>query len=412
MTGAPRVAIVVPTRNRAVLTAMAVRSVIRDKEANVSLFVSDNSTDPAESERLSGLCAELGKEVVTYLKPPASLAMTEHWKWAAHEALEQSGASHLLFLTDRMVFKPGAVSDLLTIVAEHPNAVVSYNHDSVLDHMRPIRLLLEPWSGLLVEIPSVRLLFLSSRGVIHASLPRMLNCVVPRKVLTSVEDRFGTLFASISPDFCFAYRCLATVDSVLFWDFSPLVQHGLNVSNGSSYARGVQSDARRDFAKQLGETRMNFAAPVSEFQTIRNAIIHEYAFVRAESGSDRFPPVDPRGYLAAIIEDLSMFENRQARRKMLDVLANNGWVGAPKRRYDAGIMMLRLMFRGWDVARAGLRAFARFAPGTRFATTEDALLHAERVPRAREQGLAHLPAFVDLPVSVPLARPSLIAPPT
>ena len=107
-----------------------------------------------------------------------------------------------------------------------------------------------------------------------------------------------------------------------------------------------------------------------------------------------------------------MFENRQARRKMLDVLANNGWVGAPKRRYDAGIMMLRLMFRGWDVARAGLRAFARFAPGTRFATTEDALLHAERVPRAREQGLAHLPAFVDLPVSVPLARPSLIAPPT
>jgi hypothetical protein len=406
MTGPARIAVVVPTRNRSVLAARAARSVIQDAEGSVSLFVSDNSTDPGESEQLSGLCAELGEAAVAYLRPPTPLPMTKHWEWAAHEALERSGASHLVFLTDRMIFKPGAVSDLIAIAAEHPRAVVSYNHDTVLDHVHPIRLRLEPWSGLLVEIPSERLLFLSSRGVIHASLPRMLNCVVPREVLTAVEDLFGTLFASISPDFCFAFRCLATVDSVLFWDSSPLVQHGLDVSHGSTYARGVRSEARQDFAEQLGELKMNFAAPVPEFQTIRNAIIHEYSFVRAESGSDRFPPVDPRGYLAAVVEDLSMFESRKARRQMLDVLADNGWVGAPKRRYDAGMLMLRAMFACWDLARAGSRVVGRFAPGAHFATTEEALAHAERSPRAREEGLAHLPAFADLPVSAPPVRPT------
>jgi hypothetical protein len=305
-----------------------------------------------------------------------------------------------------MVFKPGTVADLIALVDEHPSQVLSYNHDSVLDHTRPIRIQVEPWSGLLVDIPAERLLFLSSRGVIHASLPRMLNCVVPRNVLGAVEDRFGSIFASISPDFCFAFRCLAVVDSVLFWDTSPLVQHGLDVSNGATYARGVGSEARRDFAAQLGETRMNFAAPVPEFQTIRNAILHEYSFVRREAGSDRFPPVDPRGYLAAVIEDLSLFENRHARREMLEVLSDNGWVGAPKRRVDAGVRALQLMYTGWDVARAGLRVVRRFGPGPRFATTELALAEAGRTPRPRELGLAHLPAFADLPVSGPYVWPT------
>ena len=404
MPDAVRLAVVVPTRNRAVLAARAARTVVREGASNVSLFVSDNSTDVGESEHLSRLCAGLGDEAVTYLRPPAPLAMTDHWEWAAHEALVRSGASHLLFLTDRMVFKQGTLRELLAIVDERPGSVVSFNHDSVLDHVRPIRLRLEPWSGLLVEIPSERLLYLSSRGVIHASLPRMLNCVVPREVLGSVERRYGTLFASISPDFCFAYRCLGAVDTILFWDLSPLVQHGLDVSNGSTYARGVRSEARRDFVEQLGQTPMNFAAPIPEFQTIRNAILHEYAFVRAESGDDRFPPIDPRGYLAAVVEDLSLFENREARTVMLDVLADNGWVGSPKRRYDAGIQLLRAMFRGWDVVRAGSRTVARLIPGSHFATTDEALAHAERSPRPRESTLAHLPAFVDLPVTVPPAR--------
>jgi hypothetical protein len=397
-----RVAIVVPTRNRADLAARAVRSVVAAEASAVSLIVSDNSTEPGEAERLRAVCEEYGVGAVRYLRPPEPLAMPAHWQWAVHQALGDEQVTHVAYLTDRMVFKRGQLDELLAIVAGRPAEVVTYNHDSVLDHSRPIRLRLEPWSGLLVEIPSERLLRLSSSGVIHASLPRMLNTVVPREVLDAVERRFGTVFESIAPDFCFAFRCLATVDGILFWDASPLVQHGLDVSNGSTYARGVASKARRDFDEQLGATPMNHATPVPEFETIRNAILNEYAVVGAEAADPaRFPPIDPRGYLAAVVEDLSLLENRQVRNRMLGVLADTGWVGAPKRRLDAAMLMLRAMFLGWDVARAGSRLAARVRPGAHFDSTEAALTHAQTTQRPPEHGLAHLPAFADLPVSRP-----------
>ena len=408
MREASRVAIVVPTRNRADLAIRAVRSAVDQVGHTVTVIVSDNSTDPVAVERLRAACEGLGSDAVTFMRPPEPLAMPAHWQWALRRTLEDEDVGHVAYLTDRMVFKPGWLAELLAIVASRPADVITYNHDSVLDHARPIRLRLEPWSGLVVEIPSERLLRLSSSGVIHASLPRMLNSVVPRAVLDAVERRFGTVFASIAPDFCFAFRCLATVDHVLFWDASPLVQHGLDVSNGSTYERGVESSARRDFDEQLGATTMNYAAPVPEFETIRNVILHEYAFVREEAADgERFPPIDPRGYLAAIVEDLSLLESREVRSRMLDVLADTGWVGAPKRRLDAAMLMLRAMFLGWDVARAGSRVSARLRPGAHFESSEAALAHAETTPRPREQGLGHLPAFADLSFSRPPLGPTM-----
>jgi Glycosyl transferase family 2 len=403
---AGRVAIVVPTRNRAELAIRAVRSTLDEVGRTVTVIVSDNSTDPVEVERLRAACEGLGDGAVTYVQPPEPLAMPAHWQWALRRALEDEDVGHVAYLTDRMVFKRGWLAELLAIVASRPTDVVTYNHDSVLDHARPIRLRLEPWSGLVAEIPSERLLLLASSGVIHASLPRMLNSVVPRAVLDGVEQRFGTVFASIAPDFCFAFRCLATIDHVLFWDASPLVQHGLDVSNGATYQHGVDSSARRDFDEQLGATTMNYAAPVPEFETIRNVILHEYAYVREEAADgERFPPIDPRGYLAAVVEDLSLLENREVRSRMLDVLADTGWVGAPKRRVDAMMLLLRAMYLGWDVARAGSRFIARVRPGAHFDTSEAALARAETTPRPPEQGLAHLPAFADLSFSRPPLGP-------
>jgi len=49
---------------------------------------------------------------------------------------------------------------------------------------------------------------------------------------------------------------------------------------------------------------------VPDFHTIRNAIFHEYCFVKAESRSGRFPEVDPRAYMGAILEDFSQLEKQ------------------------------------------------------------------------------------------------------
>jgi hypothetical protein len=393
-----RIAVVVPTRNRADLAAAAVRSVVDQGVPGVAVVVSDNSTDQRESERLERLCATLDPDAIRLVRPPEPMAMVAHWQWALDTALAQTGAGHVAFLTDRMIFKAGELEPVIRLCRAHPGDVLAYNHDAVLDDEQPVRVRQEPWSGRLFRVRSDHLLFLSSRAVIHASLPRMLNCLVPRAVLESVAGRFGTVFASVSPDFCFAYRCLATVPSTLYYDKAPLVHYALPRSHGASVVRGVDSETRLDFVAQLGSAGMNFAAPVPEFQTIRNAILHEYAYVRAESGSDAFPEIDPRGYLAAIVEDLSQAESHEMRARMLDVLSDNGWVGAPKKRYDAAMLAIRVMFRGWDVVRLGSRLATRLVPvGPRFATSAEALAHVQRSPRPPETGLEHVPALFSRP---------------
>lgn len=43
-----------------------------------------------------------------------------------------------------------------------------------------------------------------------------------RALLEAVRARFGSVCASVSPDLNFRFRCLADVDSILFYDASPI----------------------------------------------------------------------------------------------------------------------------------------------------------------------------------------------
>ena len=337
--------------------------------------------------------------------------MTAHWQWALERALEPDDVTHVAYLTDRMVMKLGELKPVLDMAAGHPGKVISYNHDAVDDYRTPVGLQLYPWTGKLFEIDSTHLLYLSSRGVIRPPLPRPLNSLVPRTVFEQVATRFGSVFASISPDFCFTYRCLDTVDSILYYDKAVLLQYSMARSQGASYSRGEDTKDRVDFAAQLGATQMNNAAPVPAFHTIRNAIFHEYCFVRAETDSGRFPPIDPRAYMAAILEDFSQIENPQLRAHMLDVLRDNGWVGAPMMRYRLAVAGLGVVYRGWDVARTiarGLIGFVRRVLSERvaralaaagrqppaglvgFRSTERAIEYANRHPRPASPTTDHL----------------------
>jgi hypothetical protein len=400
------------------MACAAVRSVMEQASGGVQVVVSDNSTDPLAADAVARFCAEFDDAAVRYIRPAEPLPMPAHWQWALRTVLDESPATHVAYLTDRMVMKRGELAGLLELARAHPDQVISYNHDLVDDWLRPVSLHLYDWTARLFEVSAEHLLYLSSRAVIRPPLPRMMNSLAPRAVFDRLQERFGSVFDSISPDFCFTYRCLDTVDSILYYDKAILVQYALDRSNGASYSRGDDAPDRLDFAAQLGRQQMNYAAPVPQFRTIRNAIVHEYCFVKQETGSARFPDVDPRAYIAAVVEDFSQIENTELRAAMFDVLRDNGWVGAPRTRYAGGLALLRLAFRGWDVlrtvTRAGLRA-ARTLFGERrarllarlgvrvptsligFRCAEAAIEFANRHPRAPAATLDHLEPLLTPP---------------
>ena len=291
-------AIVIPTRNRSDFARLAIGSVVSQLAGErVRVIVSDNSTDEGQSAELAEFVAALGCDAVTLIRPSGSMAMTEHWEWAVSRAMELVCPTHLLILTDRMAFKRGALATVLGAVSRFPNEIVSYTYDRVDDNSSPVRYLELPRTGRLYRMPATELLALSARMQFFSFLPRMLNCVVPVPIINQLRNVHGTLFASVSPDYCFCYRALDSVTSIVYLDESVLVNYGQLRSNGASFGRGVRSPDNVDFMNTLGAKKINSMSPLPRILTVGNAVIHEYISVATESKSGKCPELSRTAYL-------------------------------------------------------------------------------------------------------------------
>jgi len=408
-----RLVVLIPTRNRAHLAAMAIGSVAAGEPDGVHVVVSDNSTVAEERDKLRRICEGAG---VAHLTPPEPLPMRPHWEWALEQALELHGPSHVSVLTDRMLFKQGWPHRLWRMARAKRGRVLSYNHDEIIDETEPVRLIHAPASGQVVRLDSRALLELSARGHVHPATPRLLNAIVPVDVVDEVRERFGTVFTSISPDFSFGYRCLDVLDSIDFLDYSPLVHHASASSNGRSYARGIASDASADFVRNLGvrlEDR-HHATPVPELKTVLNACLHEYCVVRAESTSGKFPPVDMPAYLAASASQIRAMEDPETRERMLAIAREHGltpWMMlrartrtllTPYARSHPSWLLRRVLGAARRRVRRLVPAYRRAYERT-FPTRDEALRYARTAAAPQEPDLTHLGALVEIDSSATVA---------
>lgn len=325
------IVVVVPTRNRSELAINAINSVLKlSPTSSVFVLVSDNSTSPEEIKKLSAFCRGITHKRLRYIRPAEPLPMTEHWDWAIHQALHMYDVNHFIYLTDRMRFNSKALEKLMCIVETYPDKVVSYNHDRINDLAKPIRLEQNFWTGSLFEVASSHLLYLSSQVTWHGSLPRMLNCIVPRSLLNYLCHRFGNVFSSIAPDFNFCYRCLDAVNSILYYDDAPIVHYALDRSNGHSTSRGEKTEDAADFVANLGHKKLNSATPIPEIMTVGNAIVHEYCIVKEETQSTVFPDLDIDKYLQCLSWEVAQMSNSSLRGKMREILKARGNVISSK----------------------------------------------------------------------------------
>ena len=377
-----RILVVVPTRNRARLAQAAIASVLRQGVATL-ILVSDNSTNPAESEELERHCAGLHSAAVTYVRPEQPLAMTPHWEWALNRGLKLGGFTHVLFLTDRMVFKAHALVEIARVAALHPASVISYNYDRVDDDRQPVVLDQRDWTGRLFEIPSTQLLRLSAGAILPPCIPRPLNAVVPVEVLAAVRRRFGSVFTSFAPDYALAYRMLTVLDSILYYDVPALVHYAQGRSNGTTYSKGIASRDQVDFMANLGGAMHNAAAPVAAFHTATNPIFHEYGIAKAAAEPGRFPEIDRFQYLGMIDLDSRQIVNPELAKRTAALLRANGW-----RRRDRFRWLLQRVAGYLRADPLGALA-AALRRQRRFATVEAALEYANEHPRRARPNARH-----------------------
>jgi len=319
--------VVIPTRNRATIAINAISSVLEQPAENVEVMVSDNSTSDTDREALAKFCESRADKRLGHVRPPESLSMSAHWEWAIEEALRLYPANHFVYLTDRMMFRRGALNEVLNLAALYPEKVISYNHDRIIDNATPIRVEQYPATEKLLEVDTRRLTWLLSQAVIHPAVPRMLNCIVPRAVLEKLRARFGTVFSSISPDFNFCCRCLEVEDSILFFDKASIFHYALNRSNGASVTRGEMTVDTADFTTSVmkQDAVINSATPIPGLSTAVNYAFHEYCLLKQQTNSGKFLELNRAKYLHANASELPEIVDPQLRAETLALLVANGY---------------------------------------------------------------------------------------
>jgi SAM-dependent methyltransferase len=318
--------IVIPTRNRADLVRNAISSVLNQSDCEPYLLVSDNSTLAAQRTELSDYCRQAANGRLRYIVPPEPLPMSEHWDWAMRQALSLYDASHIGFLTDRMMFKPDALKSLVEIISSYPDKILTYMHDMVDDFTEPVVLRQYTWTGNLYEVFATRLLEMIAQSIMYdSSIPRMLNCLVPRTLLQTISRRFGTIFDSISPDWNFACRALALENSILFHDKAALVHYAQSRSTGQSTHRGMVNEAQAQFMGDLKGARLNESAPFPEILTVWNGIISEYCRIKEITQDPKFPEVNLDNYRQALAVGVAAIQEPRRQDQMQNHLLARGW---------------------------------------------------------------------------------------
>ncbi len=388
--------VVIPTRNRATIAMNAIRSILNQPVNNLELIVSDNSTSETDREALASFCSRLSDARLRYLRPPQSLSMTSHWEWAIQEALRFCEASHFIYLTDRMMFRNGALKEVLNLAGLYPKKIISYNIDRIVDHVKPIRIEEYRATGRLFEVESEQFTWLFSQALFHPGLPRMLNNIVPREILTRMAARFGDVFSSIAPDFSFCCRCLDMEKTILFYDKSPLFHYALHRSNGASVTRGEMTPDNADFSANLpvDNSIRNYATPIPALNTAVNGAFNEYFLFQQQTGSPRFFEVDMQKYLVANAREVREVTDSKLRAEMLSMLVAKGYREAETNGKPVAVDVplvdrvrskVKRVFTGPATTRAWLFAAHTFGirpPGENlfeFARLDDAIEYASNI---------------------------------
>lgn len=376
--------IVIPTRNRADFAIRAAQSVLEQKDCNCRVLISDNSTDEEEVQKLSTFCKQLKNDRLQYIRPSEELTMTKHWNWAMEQALELTSFSHISYLSDRTIFLKNRLKNLQKIIVKYSDKIISYTYNTINDDNLPVVLFQPLQTGQVFEVKTSLILKSYANVQRIQIIPKLVNCVVPRSIVTRIKDKTGNYFSSVSPDYNFAFNCLSIVDSVLFYDSSLLLSYGLYRSTGNNMLNGNFQKDSVDFIKNMNNDNVCFNTPVKSYLLTTNAIIHEYTFGKQSSKSEKFEEVNQNKYNLALVRDIKSYKNLEMKKEMLSQLSSTLGVQLPIYSLYA---TLKRKTQGFRIKLFNiLNPSNPYLKTTCFDTVEQAIEYADDNPRKNSSG--------------------------
>jgi len=272
----PYFSILIPTRGRPDLLRDAVASAIFQDFDDFEVVVSDNCNDDRTQKVLDEFRAH---RRLRCIRPERLLPMPEHWEFASQNA---EGA-YVMFLTDRSVLKRHALRTIHnTINASGRNVPVCSWRWSLYDDVARREYGDIPTRSGNAQMLTSQLVaedFTLGANKYPYNLPRALNSCYRKDLVTSLQERHGTVFRPISPDFTSAFLLLANINELLYIDQALFISQGVGISNGgNAYAKTATA-----YIQSLGDRDWFPQVPI-KLPLVENSIFQDYLSIQELSG--------------------------------------------------------------------------------------------------------------------------------
>lgn len=304
----PFFSVVIPTRNRPDLLISAVQSVLNQSYSNYEIIISDNSDEPAKTQRtLDIIPGWKSDDRLRYVKPESYMNMSDHWEFATRHAKGE----YVAILTDRHVMRPSALMLIKSTIENFDTndqpELISWNVRSgySADTRYQSTAL---FSGKKSLISSAKILSdyvefsaWNSDSMFVNWLPRGLNSIYRRNLADKIRLVHGRVFFPMTPDYTSAFLFLIYSPMILCLDLPFYMSHG-NRSNGQHCATFGSASFTNE------HSRDPFDGCVIRVDAIINILVSEYLFVKKLVGDTNLPTINIVGYFLSIYREFLLKE--------------------------------------------------------------------------------------------------------
>ena len=281
----PLFSVVIPTKDRPQLVAMAMESVLRQTFDDWELVVADNSDEQGTRAVVEGRADPR----VRYVRS-GGLSMPDNWEFAA----SHSRGDYLCLLEDKQALHFDGLARLAKVVEPSRPQVVRWEWDEITPYGLGHRIRSFGGDGEITRrAPDVALRALVDGGYFEGKslLPIPHYSAIRSDLLEEIRrGPVGRLCPPVTPDYTLALQVLNYCDEVTYLDASLVAFTDLSVSNGVSMQ--MKTSLGRSFVKEFRDDSLFCVNVPVKVRTIAGLIYNDYVGLRNKLGGRLadFPP--------------------------------------------------------------------------------------------------------------------------
>lgn len=314
------ISIVIPTHNRQVYAAAAVRKIVEVLPA-AQIVVSDSSADDSLRAMLPKPAP--GRDI-SYVRPGRKTDVVSHFEFA----LSHAHGRYVMFLGDDDCVGPGLEEIATWADRSGVDAVFSYGTSFIANYFWPgvksrfygdgyaSSLFVHPFTGVARQVDATAALrdTLRDFGRGLGTMPRVYHGLVSMNLIQRVKARFGTLFGGVTPDIYSATLLSEMARNVWQVDYPFCLPGGSPSSTAGTGAAGTDLTSLEQHPHTAAFADLRWDPLIPAFYA--PYIVWAYSLKKAVDRLER-PDLVPN---YARIYALALMRNRQQRAKVAQSL--------------------------------------------------------------------------------------------